>query len=78
MITTIKAGRAYRVTGDKAQMIQEDLDSAVELARDEALKYGRHGILVTRLGLASFTVTLSADVPYGTTQEICRIPTGQQ
>jgi hypothetical protein len=78
MITIIKAGREYHVTGDSPQSIQEDLDSAVELARDEALKDGRHGVLVTRLGPASFTVTLSAEVPYGTTQESCRIGTGQR
>jgi hypothetical protein len=78
MITTIKAGRSYHVTGDSPKSIQEDLDSAVELARQQAMKDGRHGILVTRLGPASFTVTLSAEVPCGTTQESCRIGTGQR
>lgn len=77
MITIIQAGCVYHVTGDKPASIQEDLDSAVELAFDEALNDGRHGILVTRLGPASFTGTSSTDVPYGTTQESCQIRTGQ-
>lgn len=75
MITTLKAGSTYRVTGDNPQSIQEDLNSAVELARHQAMQDGRHGILVTRLGPGSFTVALSAEVPYGTTQESCRIRT---
>lgn len=75
MINIIQAGRAYHVTGDNPQSIQEDLDSAVELARQQAVKDGRHGIMVTRLGPASFTVTLSAEVPYGITQESCQIRT---
>jgi len=78
MITTIKAGRTYHVTGDSPQSIQEDLDSAVELVRRQAMDEGEPGILVTRLGPASFTVTLSAEVPYGTTQESCQIGTGQR
>jgi hypothetical protein len=78
MITTIKTGFSYHVTGDGPQSIQEDLDSAVELARQQAMKDGWHGILVTRLGPASFTVTLSAEVPYGTTQEACQIGTVQR
>jgi hypothetical protein len=78
MITTLNAGNAYHVTGDTSQSIQEDLDSAVELARQQATKGGRHGILVTRLGPASFTVTLSPEVPYGTTQESCQIRTMQR
>jgi hypothetical protein len=75
MITTIKAGSTYHVTGDNPESIQEDLNSADELARHQAMKDGQHGILVTRLGPASFTVTLSTEVPYGTTQEACQIRT---
>jgi hypothetical protein len=78
MITTIQTGHTYHVTGDKPQSIQEDLDSAVELARHQATKDGGHGILVTRLGPGSFTVTVSADVPYGITQESCQIWTPRQ
>jgi hypothetical protein len=78
MITTITAGYSYHVTGDSPQSIQENLDSAVELARQQAMNDGRHGILVTRLGPASFTVALSAEVPYGTTQESCQIGTGHR
>ncbi|RKO20424.1 hypothetical protein D7Z96_18820 [Pseudarthrobacter phenanthrenivorans] len=78
MITTLKAGSAYHVTGNTPQSIQEDLDSAVELARQQAMKDGRHGVLVTRHDPASFTVALSHEVPYGTTQEACQIRTVQR
>jgi hypothetical protein len=70
MITTLKAGSTFHVTGDTPQSIQEDLDFAVELARAHAMKGGRHGILVARLGTGSFTLTLSAGVPYGTSSGI--------
>lgn len=77
MITTVKAGSTYVVKGDNPRSIQEDLSSAVEIARHQAMKDGRHGILVTRLGLGYFTVALSTKVPYGTTQEACQMSSGQ-
>jgi hypothetical protein len=75
MITTTETGRIYRVVGDKPQLIEEDLNAAVELVRKEAIKEGRHGILVTRHASACFTVAVSADVPYGMTRESCDIQT---
>jgi hypothetical protein len=59
----------YHVTADEPQLIAERLDAAEKLAQVRALSEGTHGILVTRHGPASFTVALSSDVPYGTTQE---------
>jgi hypothetical protein len=59
----------YHVTADKPQLIDQDLNAAVAIAQQQAIKGGRHGILVTRHGPASFTVAVSADVPYGITQE---------
>ena len=63
------AGPIYPVTADEPQLIAERLDAAEKLARAQALKEGSRGILVTRHGPTSFTVTLSADVPYGITRE---------
>ena len=77
IITTLKAGSAYHVTGDTSRSIQEELDSAVELARRHAMQIGGHGIMVTRLGPGSFTVAISAEVPYGVTHESCLIQTVQ-
>jgi hypothetical protein len=54
MITTLKAGSAYHVTGDMPYSIQEDLNFAVELARRETTQDGLHASLVTRLGPGSF------------------------
>lgn len=78
MITTVKAGSTYHVMGDNPWSIQEDLSAAVEMARHEAMKDRRQGILVTRLGPGSFTVALSTNVPYGITQESCQMKAGPQ
>ncbi|WP_208786739.1 hypothetical protein [[Micrococcus luteus] ATCC 49442] len=78
MITTVQAGSAWHVKGDNPRSIQEDLSSAVEIARQQAMKNGQHGILVTRLGPGSFTVALSTKVPYGTTQESCQMTSRQR
>jgi hypothetical protein len=66
---TAATGPIYHVMADGPQLIAERLDAAEKLARERALSAGRHGILVTRHGPTSFTVTLSPDVPYGITQE---------
>lgn len=66
---TATTGPIYHVRADEPQLIAERLDAAEKLAQERALREGSHGILVTRHGPTSFTVALSADVPYGTTQE---------
>ncbi|SDP86045.1 hypothetical protein SAMN04487914_1791 [Arthrobacter sp. ok909] len=63
------SGPTYHVTADAPRLIGERLDAAEHLARQQALKEGAHGILVTRHGPTTFTVALSADVPYGVTME---------
>ena len=73
MITTTEPGRIYQVTGDNPQLIDGDLNAAVDLALEHATKEARHGPLVTRHTPASFTVDVSTDVPYGMTQESCQI-----
>jgi hypothetical protein len=73
MITTTETGRVCHVTGDKPQQIEDDLNAAVELIRHEATREGMYGILVTRHAPASFTVAVSAQVPYGVIRESCRI-----
>ncbi|MHC6219527.1 hypothetical protein [Arthrobacter sp. MMS24-S77] len=49
--------------------IENDLNTAVEIAREHAMKEYRHGILVTQHSYTSYTVTVSGDVPYGETHE---------
>ncbi|BCW66752.1 hypothetical protein NicSoilB4_15150 [Arthrobacter sp. NicSoilB4] len=66
---TATTGHTYPVTADEPQLIAERLEAAERSAQERALREGNHGILVTRHGPTSFTVTLSADVPYGITQE---------
>jgi ribosomal protein S12 methylthiotransferase accessory factor YcaO len=66
---TATTGLAYHVTADEPQLIAELLEAAERSAQERALREGNHGILVTRHGPTSFTVALSADVPYGVTQE---------
>lgn len=44
------------------------LDSGVEALKEKA-RESRQGIVVTRCAPATFTITLSSDVPYGYTRE---------
>ncbi|GAA1272673.1 hypothetical protein GCM10009589_28470 [Arthrobacter pascens] len=73
MITATETEHIYHVTGDKPRLIDEDLSKAVELAQRRAMKEGRGGILVTRCAPGSFSVEVSADVPYGVTRESCEM-----
>ncbi len=66
---TIEPGRIFHVTGDTVAVIDERLNRAVDAAQAEALREGRHGVLVTRHGPGSYTVAVSIDVAYGLTQE---------
>lgn len=66
---TATTGPIYHVTADEPQLIAERLDAAERLAQERAFREGRQGILVTRHAPTSFIVALSADIPYGTTQE---------
>lgn len=52
-----------------ARQLETQLDEAVQVAIDEAVARQRHGVLVTRHDTSNFTVGLSPDVPFGTTQE---------
>jgi hypothetical protein len=73
MIKTTVTGNIFLVSGDQPQVIEVDLNAAVDLARQLAMKQGRHGILITRHTPASFTVAVSPEVPYGVTRESCQI-----
>ena len=68
MIKTIDPGRNFHVTGDTKSQIEDDLSTAVVLARQQAPEV-RQGILVTRHAPGSYTVALTPTVPYGVTEE---------
>lgn len=57
------------ITAHDPETVENDLNAAVEIAREHAMKESRHGILVTQHGYTSYTVAVSRDVPYGQTQE---------
>lgn len=57
------------ITAHDPHTLENDLNSAVEIAREQAMKECRHGILVTRHGYTSYTVAVSRDVPFGQTHE---------
>jgi hypothetical protein len=69
MITTVEAGRTYLVEATEPHALEQDLNTAVEQASRYARQEGRHGVLVTRYGYATFTVAVSTKVPFGQTQE---------
>jgi hypothetical protein len=57
------------ITAHDADTLENDLNTAVEIAQSKAMDQGRHGILVTQHGYTSYTVAVTAEVPYGLTQE---------
>ncbi|HEV7168052.1 MAG TPA: hypothetical protein VIG41_00510 [Micrococcaceae bacterium] len=69
MILTIESQGIFQVTGDTPAVIEEDLNTALDAALDQALREGRSGLLVTRHSPDRYTVIVSSDVPYGQTQE---------
>ena len=69
MISPIQAGPTYFVEAGEPQLLEHNLNAAVDAALEHALKDGRHGILVTRHGHTTYTVAVSAEVPYGQTME---------
>ncbi|MCX6497550.1 MAG: hypothetical protein NTU93_01965 [Arthrobacter sp.] len=69
MSTTKQLGSTFRVTGDTAALIESRLDAAVEAAEGNAMRDGRHGVLIMRHCPRTYTVSVSPDVPYGVTRE---------
>ncbi|MBT8162977.1 MULTISPECIES: hypothetical protein [Arthrobacter] len=68
MITSIESEPGFHITGDTQSKIDDELTTAVALAQEPALRQGR-GILITRTGHGSYTVTPSPEVPCGETME---------
>ena len=57
------------ITAYDPDTVENDLNAAVDIAREHAMKENRHGILVTQHGHTSYTVAVSRDVPFGQTHE---------
>jgi hypothetical protein len=66
------------ITGHDPDTIEDDLNTAVEIARTRAMEERRHGILVTQHGYTTYTVAVSRDVPYGQTHERREKPANSQ
>ncbi|QCB96805.1 hypothetical protein E5206_07550 [Arthrobacter sp. PAMC25564] len=66
------------ITAHDPDTIENDLNTAVGIARENAMKERRHGILVTQHGYTSYTVAVSRDVPYGQTHERREHPANPQ
>ncbi|KRE68670.1 hypothetical protein ASG92_02100 [Arthrobacter sp. Soil736] len=66
------------ITAHDPDTVENDLNAAVEIAREQAMKECRHGILVTQHGYTSYTVAVSRDVPYGQTHERREQPANSQ
>ena len=56
------------VVKDRSELDRK-LDAAHDVAQAKARREGEHGILITRRRPTTCTVTLSDQVPYGTTRE---------
>lgn len=57
------------ITAASRDMLERELNHAVELTREKALTEGLRGILVTHEAPGRFTVALHDDVPFGLTRE---------
>ena len=57
------------ITAHDPATVENDLNTAVDMAREHAMQESRHGILVTQHDFTSYTVAVSRDVPYGQTHE---------
>ena len=66
------------ITAHDPDTIENDLNTAVEIARTRAMQERRHGILVTQHGYTSYTVAVSRDVPFGQTHERREHPANSQ
>ena len=69
MIRTVDDGLSYLVKVNNAAVVDEYLNSAVNLARQYASTTGLCGILVTRHAHDTYTVAVSEAVPFGETRE---------
>ena len=57
------------ITAYDPHTVENDINTAVDMAREHAMQERRHGILVTQHGYTSYTVAVSRDVPFGQTHE---------
>ncbi|WP_131684808.1 hypothetical protein [Pseudarthrobacter sp. YALA5] len=69
MIRTVEDGLSYLVKVHDAAVLDDYLNSAVDLARQHAAMSGLCGILVTRHAHDTYTVAVSETVPFGETRE---------
>lgn len=69
MIRTVEDGLSYLVKVRHASVLDDYLNSAVDLARQYAATTGLCGILVTRHSHDTYTVAVSEAVPFGETRE---------
>ncbi len=62
------------ITAHDPDTVENDLNTAVEMAREHATRESLHGILVTQHSFTSYSVAVSRDVPYGQTHERRDLP----
>lgn len=67
-MSTCTSPDAFTVHINDRSRMDSALNSGVEALKEKA-RESRQGILVTRRAPTTFTITLSADVPYGYTRE---------
>ncbi|MDQ0799021.1 hypothetical protein [Arthrobacter sp. SLBN-112] len=58
------------ITATDRTSMERQLHKAESIARQEAMKERKYGVLVTRHSLNRFTVAVSESVPFGLTQEL--------
>ena len=66
------------IIANDPETVENDLNAAVEIVREQAMKECRHGILVIQHDYTSYTVAVSRHVPYGQTHERREEPANSQ
>lgn len=68
-MTSDASETTYTITVTDRDSRDRQINEAEALLRERAMQEQRGGILVTRRGAATFTLSLSEDVPFGFTRE---------
>lgn len=69
-MTTTNAQVVLEITATDRETLERDLDRAELLARQEAMRERKGGVLITRDTHHHFTVAVCESVPFGLTREL--------
>lgn len=69
-MTNTNAQVVLEITATDRETLERDLDRAELLARQEAMRERKGGVLITRHTQRHFTIAVCESVPFGLTREL--------